>query len=116
MKDMKALNIKPPSFVTRVSEYVPEIVQFVSTIIKNGYGYATDDGSVYFDVQAFKQRHDYAKLSPWSAGHTGLLEEGEGSLSTGLRGKKSPFDFALWKASKPGEPFWSSPWGNGRPV
>lgn len=69
------------------------------------------DGSVYFDVQAFKSKHDYAKLAPWSAGHSRLLAEGEGSLGANLKGKRSPFDFALWKGSKPGEPYWDSPWG-----
>ena len=66
---------------------------------------------MYFNVAAFKKDHDYAKLAPWSAGHMGLLAEGEGSLGANLRGKRSPFDFALWKASKPGEPEWDSPWG-----
>ena len=113
-KDMKALNIRNPDVLTRVSEYVPEIVEFVQKIISNGYAYEAQ-GSVYFDVDAFKKRHDYAKLAPWSAGHSSLLMEGEGSLGANLGGKKSVYDFALWKASKPGEPFWESPWGNGRP-
>lgn len=98
--------------MTRVSEYVPEIVEYVKRIIENGYGYVVD-GSVYFDTKAFdaKDAHNYAKLQPWSAGNEGLIEEGEGSLGSKLLGKKNKSDFALWKKSKPGEPSWESPWG-----
>jgi cysteinyl-tRNA synthetase len=75
------------------------------------------DGSVYFDAVAFNNspNHYYAKLEPWSASNLELIAEGEGSLSTGLDGKRNASDFALWKKSKPGEPFWDSPWGSGRP-
>ena len=117
MQDMRSLNILPADVLTRVTEYIPEIITFVQKIISNGYGYAVEDGSVYFDVQAFheKQDHHYAKLCPWSAGNAAFLEEGEGALGAKLTGKKDPRDFALWKASKAGEPFWPSPWGSGRP-
>ncbi|KAG8931240.1 hypothetical protein FRC02_003014 [Tulasnella sp. 418] len=127
MKDMERLRVLSADTVTRVTEYVPEIVSFVERIVKNGYGYATDDGSVYFDVNAFdggkggasqKQQeewsHFYAKLQPTKKGNEKALEEGEGALSTGAS-KRHPADFALWKASKPGEPAWPSPWGPGRP-
>jgi cysteinyl-tRNA synthetase len=115
-KDTDALNIQRPDVLTRVSEYVPEIVTFVQKIVGNGFGYATPDGSVYFDTLKFDKdpRHSYAKLEPWSAGNVKLLQEGEGSLSNS-NGKKNKADFALWKASKPGEPAWDSPWGMGRP-
>lgn len=113
-KDMERLNVKPPDVLTRVTEYVPEVINFVKKIQERGYAYESE-GSVYFDVDAFKQKHDYAKLAPWAAGHSGLLAEGEGSLGIKLGGKKSVFDFALWKSSKPGEPSWESPWGKGRP-
>lgn len=115
-KDMAKLNVLPPSVTTRVSEYVPEIVEYVEKIIANGYAYVSSsgDGSVYFDTQSFDKSHDYAKLQPWNKGHAELIDEGEGSLSA-KSGKKSSSDFALWKASKPGEPFWDSPWGQGRP-
>ncbi|RKP14727.1 tRNA synthetases class I (C) catalytic domain-containing protein, partial [Piptocephalis cylindrospora] len=115
-QDMKALRVRPADIVTRVSEYIPEIVQFVEKIIERGYAYEAD-GSVYFDVAAFKAspRHDYAKLEPWAAGSANLLEEGEGSLGSKLRGKRAAADFALWKQSKDGEPSWTSPWGPGRP-
>ncbi|GES93051.1 cysteinyl-tRNA synthetase [Rhizophagus clarus] len=116
MKDMELLNVRPCDILTRVSEYVPEIVEYVKRIIENGYGYVVD-GSVYFDTQEFdaKKTHNYAKLQPWSAGNEGLIEEGEGSLGSQLLGKKNKSDFALWKKSKPGEPSWESPWGPGRP-
>lgn len=129
---MTRLRILPPSTITRVSEYVPEIVTFVEKIIENGYAYEKD-GNVWFDVTKFEGaeakraekgkgkeeeeepfEHVYAKLAPWSKGNRELLEDGEGSLSTG-RTKRSASDFALWKSGKPGEPTWESPWGPGRP-
>ncbi|XP_039872679.1 cysteine--tRNA ligase, cytoplasmic-like isoform X2 [Simochromis diagramma] len=118
-KDMKALNVLPPDVLTRVSEYVPEIVEFVRKIVSNGYGYESN-GSVYFDTLKFDSspQHSYAKLVPEAVGDQKALQEGEGDLSISaerLSEKKSPNDFALWKASKPGEPSWDSPWGKGRP-
>lgn len=116
-QDMQELNVLAPTVITRVSEYVPEIIEFVEKIIKNGYAYPTTDGSVYFDTNSFdnSNEHDYAKLQPWNKGQQDLIAEGEGSLTSTSSGKKSPNDFALWKASKPGEPEWESPWGKGRP-
>jgi cysteinyl-tRNA synthetase len=114
--DMRSLNVLPPTVTTRVSEFIPEIVIFVEKIIGQGFAYPTEDGSVYFDTVAFeKGGHVYAKLQPWNKGKQELIDEGEGSLSLKLQGKKSKNDFALWKASKPGEPLWDSPWGQGRP-
>lgn len=117
--DMAKLNVRPPTITTRVSEYVPEIIEFVQKIIDNGYGYATSDGSVYFDTVKFDSSpdHDYAKCQPWNKGKLDLINDAEGSLSNfgTNNGKKSKNDFALWKASKPGEPEWESPWGPGRP-
>ena len=116
MEDMKLLNVLPADYLTRVSEYVPEIIAYVEQIIKNGFAYESE-GSVYFDVCAFEKdpSHQYAKLCPWSAGNSKFFEEGEGSLGMKLTGKRDGRDFVLWKCSKPGEPFWNSPWGNGRP-
>ncbi|PIL36043.1 hypothetical protein GSI_01703 [Ganoderma sinense ZZ0214-1] len=114
-EDMRRLRVRDPDTLTRVTEYVPEIVSFVEGIVKNGYGYEVE-GSVYFDTRTFDRaaHHSYAKLEPWSKGNSELLEEGEGALSVAT-GRRSPADFALWKASKPGEPSWPSPWGPGRP-
>ncbi|CAD7088885.1 unnamed protein product [Hermetia illucens] len=118
-KDMSALNILPPDVLTRVSEYVPQIVKFIEKIISNGLAYEAN-GSVYFDVNGFDNRemHQYAKLVPEAYGDMKSLHEGEGDLSVAedrLSEKKSANDFALWKASKAGEPWWDSPWGRGRP-
>ncbi|XP_055390325.1 cysteine--tRNA ligase, cytoplasmic [Condylostylus longicornis] len=117
--DMKSLNILPPDVLTRVSEYVPEIVKFIEKIIANGLAYEAN-GSVYFDVNAFdkREKHHYAKLVPEAYGDIKSLHEGEGDLSIAedrLTEKKSENDFALWKKSKAGEPKWTSPWGEGRP-
>ena len=128
--DMEKLRVEPPTTLTRVSEYVPEITAFVEKLVENGYAYKTeDDGSVYFDTRRFdgakgKQAegaesaedwtHTYAKLQPWSKGNRELIDDGEGALASG-KTKRSPSDFALWKGSKPGEPSWPSEWGPGRP-
>ncbi|KAG7660656.1 CYR1 [[Candida] subhashii] len=114
-EDMARLNVLPPSITTRVSEYIPDIIEFVDKIVENGYAYRTEDGSVYFDTVKYEHSHHaYAKLQPWNKGDLSLIDDGEGSLSTG-HSKKNPADFALWKASKPGEPSWDSKWGKGRP-
>ena len=100
------LNCLVPDIEPRATAYVPEIVQYIDQLIKNGFGYITKSG-VYYDVSKFD---DYLKLSGRST------EE----VKTGTRieteeDKKSPEDFALWKFSKVGEPSWDSPWGVGRP-
>ncbi|KAG9465192.1 hypothetical protein GDO78_018696 [Eleutherodactylus coqui] len=115
----KGAKVLPPDVLTRVSEYVPEIVEFVQRIVDNGYGYVSN-GSVYFSTAKFhtSDKHYYAKLVPEAVGDQKALQEGEGDLSISadrLSEKQSPNDFALWKASKPGEPSWDSPWGKGRP-
>ncbi|KAF3395880.1 Cysteine--tRNA ligase [Penicillium rolfsii] len=116
MKDMRDLNVLDPDELTRVTEYGAEIADFVERIVKNKYGYATEDGSVYFDISAFEAAgHPYARLEPWSRSDNKLAAEGEGSLITKTTEKRSASDFALWKSSKPGEPSWSSAWGKGRP-
>ncbi|KAI2711860.1 hypothetical protein CBS147332_5496 [Penicillium roqueforti] len=115
-KDMRDLNVLDPTELTRVTEYGDEIAAFVDRIVKNNFGYATKDGSVYFDINAFEAAgHPYARLEPWSRSDNKLAAEGEGSLASKTTEKRGASDFALWKSSKPGEPSWSSTWGKGRP-
>ncbi|KAH8831464.1 tRNA synthetases class I (C) catalytic domain-containing protein [Flagelloscypha sp. PMI_526] len=113
--DMARLNVREPDTITRVTEFIPEIVQFVDKVIANGYAYEAQ-GSVYFNTAHFDQaqNHSYAKLEPGKKNNLELLASGEGSLTSHV-GQRSPADFALWKATKPGEPSWPSPWGQGRP-
>ena len=110
------LNVLPADCLTRVSEYVPEIVVYIEKIIERGYAYESN-GSVYFDVGKFdsKPNHHYAKLVPEAVGDAKALAEGEGDLSAEGSEKRAENHFALWKKSKPGEPSWKSPWGQGRP-
>ncbi|CAI7582727.1 unnamed protein product [Penicillium viridicatum] len=116
IKDMRDLNVLDPTELTRVTEYGDEIAAFVDRIVKNNFGYATKDGSVYFDINAFEAAgHPYARLEPWSRSDNKLAAEGEGSLASKTTEKRGASDFALWKSSKPGEPSWSSTWGKGRP-
>lgn len=116
LSDMRDLDVLDPDELTRVTEYGTEIADFVERIVKNKFGYVTDDGSVYFDINAFEEAgHPYARLEPWSRSDNKLAAEGEGSLASKTTEKRSASDFALWKASKAGEPSWASAWGKGRP-
>lgn len=90
MKDMARLRVKPPTTLTRVTDYVEEIVTFVEKIIENGFAYDGGDGNVWFDKNAFDNspikgdewHHEYAKLAPWSKGNKALLAEGEGNSNS----------------------------------
>lgn len=118
-RDMADLSVLEPDVLTRVSEYVPEIIEYVKRIMANGYAYESN-GSVYFDTVAFDGHngHCYGRIAPEAVGDAASLAEGEGELgaaATAACPKRSPRDFALWKRSKPGEPRWDSPWGLGRP-
>ena len=114
-KDMSRLNILPAHILTRVSEYVPEIIKFIEKIIENGYAYESNS-SIYFDTLKFHKQHSYAKLEPDRMGDLTALSEGEGALTSATsKEKRNDCDFVLWKKSKSGEPIWQSPWGNGRP-
>lgn len=116
MEDLRALNCLDPDVVTRVTEYGPQIVDFIKKIEDHGFAYKTSDGSVYFDVENFEAANNkYPRLEPWSRNDGGRQAEGEGALVQTTTEKKGNSDFALWKASRPGEPSWASPWGKGRP-
>ena len=115
--DMRRLNVSLPESITRVSEFVPEILAFIEKIIENGYAYESN-GSVYFDVKKYSNEpnHTYAKLEPTSVNNKEKMAEGEGVLTNSETSeKRGEADFALWKKSKVGEPKWQSPWGEGRP-
>ncbi len=104
--DMDALNIRRPHIEPRVTEHIPEIIAMVEKIIEKGHAYEVD-GDVYFDVPSFKP---YGRLS--GANMRELLCGARVQVDAR---KCCPADFALWKAAKPGEPSWESPWGPGRP-
>jgi cysteinyl-tRNA synthetase len=103
-QELARLKVRPASFEPLVSEHIKDIISFVQGLIEKGHAYEKN-GSVYFDVQSFK---NYGKLSRRNLEDM-MHQEDESS------DKKSPVDFALWKTFKPGEPFWESPWGKGRP-
>jgi cysteinyl-tRNA synthetase len=116
--DMHALNVLDPDVTTRATEFIPQMVTFVERIIAKGFAYPTADGSVYFDIAAFEARgHPYPRLEPWSRNNLALRADGEGTLANKSAVKRNDVDFALWKASRPGEPAWPSPWSKagGRP-
>lgn len=116
-QDMHDLNVMDPDDLVRVTEHGKEIADFVKKIVDKGLAYRTSDGSVYFDIKAFEAAgYPYARLEPWNRNDADLQADGEGALSQADESvKRSPADFALWKASKPGEPSWDSEWGPGRP-
>ncbi|CAL5227811.1 g10837 [Coccomyxa viridis] len=107
LDDLEKLGCKMPSDLTRVSDFILEITEYIDKIHQNGMAYSIN-GSVYFDTQAFVKddHHKYGKLAPQAVGSL-QAEDGEANFAT--KDKKSPKDFALWKAAKPGEPSWPSP-------
>jgi cysteinyl-tRNA synthetase len=120
-EDMRALGVRDPDVISRVTEVVPQVVTFVQKIIDNGFAYV-GESSVFFDTEAFTAKgHKYPKNHPTrqdgkNTTSADEMAEGEGTLSSAKASeKKSANDFALWKFSKPGEPAWPSPWGPGRP-
>jgi cysteinyl-tRNA synthetase len=123
--DMGRLGLEKPSFEPRATEHIPEMIQLISTLIQKGFAYQ-GGGDIFFSVEKFK---DYGKLSKrnledmQAGARVDIDEKKENPLDFALwKASKpgepfweSPLDFALWKAGKPGEPFWESPWGKGRP-
>jgi len=118
-EDMQLLGVSPPNVLTRVTEYIPEIVEFIRVLVEERHMAYESNGSVYFDVEAFRSNYSYCKLAPEQINNAELLAEGEGKLTATqdfISDKRSPRDFALWKKSKAQiEPSWPSPWGEGRP-
>ncbi|XP_031413578.1 probable cysteine--tRNA ligase, mitochondrial isoform X3 [Meleagris gallopavo] len=103
-QDMASLKVLPPTVYMRVTENIPQIISFIKTIIANGQAYATSQGNVYFDVQSWGER--YGVLTAVSADTQSEAVDTD---------KRHGRDFALWKAAKPQELSWGSPWGKGRP-
>jgi cysteinyl-tRNA synthetase len=100
-----ALGCQPPTYEPRATGHVPEMVEMMRALIERGHAYATD-GNVYFDVRSYD---GYLSLSNQELEN---LRQPEGE---GESGKRDQRDFAMWKAAKPGEPSWETPWGRGRP-
>ena len=106
-KAMDALNVRRADEFPRVSETMEDIQRMIETLIARGYAYVTEAGDVYYRVEAFAH---YGRLSGRS------LDDMEAGARVEVNEtKEHPMDFALWKAAKPGEPSWESPWGQGRP-
>ena len=106
-EDLQRLNVLPPTFEPRATEHIAGMIALIGTLVNRGLAYRGDNGDVYYSVRDFP---GYGKLSGKS------LED----LRAGERiavdsHKHDPLDFVLWKAAKPGEPSWPSPWGDGRP-
>ncbi len=103
------LGVLPPSVEPRATGHITQMVTYMQRLMDNGFAYEVE-GSVYFDVAAWvaAEGSDYGSLS---GNRVEEMEQGE----TDNVGKRSPQDFALWKAAKPGEPSWPTPWGEGRP-
>jgi len=103
--DMDKLNIMRPDIITRATQYIDEIINYISNIQKNGFAYESNN-SVYFDSQKY---YEFFK------DNFNLNLNKDSFDQDKISEKKNPQDFVLWKKSKDGEPFWESPWGQGRP-
>ena len=109
-KDMAALNVKPATVNPQATQEIQGMLTMIQTLIDKGHAYVADDGTVYFKVKSFKE---YGKLS-----HKNLDELQSGFRELKVSGeevKEDPNDFVLWKPKKDGEPYWESPWCQGRP-
>ena len=105
-KDAAGLNVRPATIHPLATENIDEIIAIISKLVEKGYAYAVD-GDVYFRTNKFSE---YGKLS-----HQHLEELQAGARISVGDVKEDPMDFAVWKSAKPGEPYWESPWGHGRP-
>ena len=109
-KDMEMMNVKPATKNPQATQEIGGMIEMINTLIEKGHAYVAADGTVYFRTKSFKE---YGKLS-----HKNLddLQSGFREIKvTGEEGKEEPTDFVLWKPKKEGEPYWESPWCQGRP-
>jgi cysteinyl-tRNA synthetase len=102
----RALNVLPPTYEPRATGHITQMVELMQLLIHNGSAYAPGNGDVYLDVRHLKS---YLTLSNQK------LDDLQSAEDADLTYKKDPRDFALWKAAKPGDPSWPTPWGDGRP-
>ena len=106
-EDFEALNALVPDSEPRATDHIEQIIAMIGRLLDNGYAYRAENGDVFYDVSEFK---DYGKLSGKN------IEELRAGIRVDVQEEKTdPVDFVLWKAEKPGEPAWESPWGRGRP-
>jgi cysteine--tRNA ligase len=109
-KDMAGMNVRPASYHPLATQEIDGMIAMIQDLIDNGHAYVADDGTVYYRVSSFP---DYGKLS-----HKNVEENQAGLRTLKVRGeeaKEDPNDFVLWKPKKEGEPYWESPWCEGRP-
>lgn len=109
-KDMAGMNVRPASYNPRATEEISGMIDMIQKLIDGGHAYVAADGTVYYRVESFP---DYGKLS-----HKNVEENQAGLRTLKVRGeeaKEDPNDFVLWKPKKEGEPYWESPWCEGRP-
>ena len=106
-EDFEALNALVPDSEPRATDHIEQIIAMIGRLLDNGYAYRAENGDIFYDVSAFG---DYGKLSGKN------IEELRAGIRVDVQEEKTdPVDFVLWKAEKPGEPAWESPWGKGRP-
>ena len=109
-KDMESMHVKPATTHPKATEEIDGMLDMIRTLIEKGHAYAAADGTVYFRTRSFKEygKLSHKNLDDLQGGNRSLLVSGEDQ-------KEDPLDFVLWKPKKEGEPFWESPWCNGRP-
>lgn len=109
-KDMKALNVKPATTHPQATNEIGGMLEMIQTLIDKGHAYVAADGTVYFKTRSFKEygKLSHKNLDDLRGGNRSLLVSGEDQ-------KEDPLDFVLWKPKKDGEPYWESPWCEGRP-
>ena len=109
-KDMEAMNVRPATMHPLATEEIDGMLDMIGKLVEQGYAYKAEDGTVYFRTRNFKEygKLSHKNLDDLQGGNRSLLVSGEGQKEDGL-------DFVLWKPKKEGEPYWESPWCNGRP-
>ena len=109
-KDMAGMNVRPATTHPKATEEIDGMIEMIRTLIDKGFAYAAEDGTVYFRTRKFKQygKLSHKNLDDLQGGMRSLLVSGEDQ-------KEDPLDFVLWKPKKEGEPYWESPWCDGRP-